>query len=34
MLEVIEWDMVWMSVLVFLPAVAALGLLFFPRKAE
>jgi NADH-quinone oxidoreductase subunit M len=34
MLEIYEWDLIWMSALVFLPTVAALGLLFFPRKAE
>ena len=30
----IEPDMIWMSVLIFLPTVFALGLLFFPKKTE
>src|SRR5262249_4100880 len=29
-----ETDLIWMTLLVFLPSVFALGLIFFPRKWE
>src|SRR5579871_893098 len=32
--ENIEWDVVWMSLAVFLPTAFALGLLFFPKGWE
>jgi NADH-quinone oxidoreductase subunit M len=34
MLEAIQLDLIWMTVLVFLPAVFAVGLLFFPKGTE
>src|SRR5260370_4902399 len=29
-----EWDAIWMTLVVFMPSVFALGLLFFPRGKE
>jgi len=29
-----EWDCIWMTLVVFIPSVFALGLLFFPRGKE
>ena len=29
-----EWDAIWMTLVVFIPSVFALGLLFFPRGQE
>src|ERR1700736_2451158 len=29
-----EWDFIWMTLVVFIPTVFALGLLFFPRGQE
>src|SRR5437588_630589 len=29
-----EWDFIWMTLVVFIPSVFALGLLFFPRGKE
>jgi NADH-quinone oxidoreductase subunit M len=34
MFETIQLDLIWMTLLVFLPAVFALGLLFFPKGSE
>src|SRR5436305_14617849 len=29
-----EWDFIWMTLVVFIPSVFALGLLFFPRGKD
>ena len=29
-----EWDFIWMTLVIFIPSVFALGLLFFPRGKE